>query len=673
MKKHLLVTVAAVTFVSAWVGSASAQTQPSVTTDQPDYAPRSTARISGAGFQPGEIVRLQVLRTDLDENAGAAHHPWRVTASADGDFQTTWYVTMHEADATLQLTATGLTSGLVAQRTFTDSASTNYFRTQASGNWNSTSTWQSSADNVNWSAATLTPNSSAKGITIQTGNTVTVTAGVTVDQVVVQSGGQITVNSGVTLTIAKGAGAVDMSVSGTLENSGGTVTPTGVLAFQSGGQYLHNFTSTAGTIPNATWNAGSTCEIIGYTGNTQPGGLGQAFYHFTWNTPAMANAAGFGLNAALTNVNGDFTVVATGTGGPLQVVGAAYNSDCTLNIGGRLYVQGGTFTLAGASYKNYTLNIASNLVVSGGTFNLALDQQKAGSTTYTPSGNRTLNLGGSYNQTGGTFKCDYLQSRGGSRAVHFRGPGKSFTQSAGTMSTTNLDLFVDNGASLTLNNNLSVSKSFTNSSGGTLNCGANVISGAGTFSLNSGATLGIGSTAGISASGSSGNIQTTTRSYNSAATYAYNGTAPQVTGAGLPSAVTSLTLNNSAGVTLSATTTVNGVLTLTSGQLLTGCLPTEPLRFRWFGRRRQRRQLRQRPDAEDFERRGWPVLGFPHRGCGRVCPRHPGQLECHDRRHAQRPNHRRRSPQPVNLGSGCQPFREPLLDADAGRRVGRQR
>jgi len=120
MKKHLLVTVVAITFISAWVGSAPAQTQPSVTTDQPDYAPQSTAHISGAGFQPGEIVRLQVLRIDLDENAGAEHHPWRVTASADGDFQTTWYVTIHEADATLQLTATGLTSGLVAQRTFSD-------------------------------------------------------------------------------------------------------------------------------------------------------------------------------------------------------------------------------------------------------------------------------------------------------------------------------------------------------------------------------------------------------------------------------------------------------------------------------------------------------------------------------------------------------------------------
>ena len=43
---------------------------------------------------------------------------------------------------------------------------------------------------------------------------------------------------------------------------------------------------------------------------------------------------GFGLNAALTNINGDFTIVATGTGGPLQAVGAAYSSNYTLNIGG---------------------------------------------------------------------------------------------------------------------------------------------------------------------------------------------------------------------------------------------------------------------------------------------------------------------------------------------------
>ncbi|MGD0745390.1 MAG: MBG domain-containing protein, partial [Verrucomicrobiota bacterium] len=216
-----------------------------------------------------------------------------------------------------------------------------------------------------------------------------------------------------------------------------------------------------------------------------------------------------------------------------------------------------------------TLNIGGDLVISGGTFNLALDQQTVGGTTYTASGNRTLNLAGSYNQTGGAFKCDYLQSRGGSRAVHFQGPGNSFTQSAGTLATANLDFFVDNGAALTLNNNLSVSKSFTNSSGGTLNCGPNVISGAATFTLSSGATLGIGSTAGISSSGSSGNIQTTTRNYNSAANYAYNGSAPQVTGAGLPPAITGLTVNNGAGVTLSATTTVNGTLTLASGQLLT--------------------------------------------------------------------------------------------------------
>src|SRR5205085_8620077 len=77
-----------------------------------------------------------------------------------------------------------------------------------------------------------------------------------------------------------------------------------------------------------------------------------------------------------------------------------------------------------------------------------------------------------------------------------------------------------------------------------------IISGAGSFTLSSGATLGIGSTDGITSSGATGNIQVTgTRTFNTA-NYAYNGSAAQVTGNGLPSIVNNLTINNSAGVTL---------------------------------------------------------------------------------------------------------------------------
>jgi gliding motility-associated-like protein len=67
-----------------------------------------------------------------------------------------------------------------------------------------------------------------------------------------------------------------------------------------------------------------------------------------------------------------------------------------------------------------------------------------------------------------------------------------------------------------------------------------------------------------------GSVNTTNTSvyFDSGANYEFNGTSAQAT-TGLPSAVNNLTINNSAGVTLSAATTVSGTLTLTSGKLTT--------------------------------------------------------------------------------------------------------
>src|SRR5436190_20035840 len=69
------------------------------------------------------------------------------------------------------------------------------FRSKASGNWNSTSTWEKYNGSA-WAAATATPSSSDGTIYIQSGQTVTVTASVTVDQVDVLSGGYLTVSGG---------------------------------------------------------------------------------------------------------------------------------------------------------------------------------------------------------------------------------------------------------------------------------------------------------------------------------------------------------------------------------------------------------------------------------------------------------------------------------------------
>ncbi|MEI7732972.1 MAG: hypothetical protein WCO56_25595 [Verrucomicrobiota bacterium] len=122
---------------------------------------------------------------------------------------------------------------------------------------------------------------------------------------------------------------------------------------------------------------------------------------------------------------------------------------------------------------------------------------------------------------------------------------------------------------LTLGGNLVVPGTASVGSEGRLNCGTYTITGA-AFTLGSGGTLGIGSADGITSSGASGNIQTTTRGFPTDANYTYNGAAAQVPGNGLPAAVNHLTINNSAGLTLGGSLTVNGTLTLTAGKLATG-------------------------------------------------------------------------------------------------------
>lgn len=101
---------------------------------------------------------------------------------------------------------------------------TDYFHTKASGNWNAIATWESSPDNVTWTAATLTPDFNANTITIRAGHNVSVTANVTIDQTVIDNGGSVTINNGVTVLVADGAG-FDLTVNEQLTvQTGGNVT-----------------------------------------------------------------------------------------------------------------------------------------------------------------------------------------------------------------------------------------------------------------------------------------------------------------------------------------------------------------------------------------------------------------------------------------------------------------
>ncbi len=122
---------------------------------------------------------------------------------------------------------------------------------------------------------------------------------------------------------------------------------------------------------------------------------------------------------------------------------------------------------------------------------------------------------------------------------------------------------------LQLGNALSVSGTLLVQDGGTLQSNCNAITGTGNFMLAAGATLHVCSPQGISASGASGEVQLTPRSFSDDASYLYAGNA-QVTGSGLPATVRSLSNLSATALDLTQAVAVRRMLTLNGGDLRLG-------------------------------------------------------------------------------------------------------
>jgi hypothetical protein len=91
----------------------------SVTTDQSDYAPLSTATFTVSGVTAGDTLTFNV--TDLyGTPVSGTDQPWTVTASADGTLQTTWNVGADAAGQAFLLTVVDQTTGLITTAEFTD-------------------------------------------------------------------------------------------------------------------------------------------------------------------------------------------------------------------------------------------------------------------------------------------------------------------------------------------------------------------------------------------------------------------------------------------------------------------------------------------------------------------------------------------------------------------------
>jgi hypothetical protein len=88
---------------------AAASQTATLVSDKDDYPPGSTATLTGTGFQPGEIITMQVFRIgELPADvSGEDFQPWQVIADIDGGFVTTWHVCNECLGATLRATAIG--------------------------------------------------------------------------------------------------------------------------------------------------------------------------------------------------------------------------------------------------------------------------------------------------------------------------------------------------------------------------------------------------------------------------------------------------------------------------------------------------------------------------------------------------------------------------------------
>lgn len=128
------------------------------------------------------------------------------------------------------------------------SSHADYYRSVQTGNWASVSTWESSPDNINWIAATLTPDQLAQTISIRNADSVTASVALTIDQVVIENGGVLINQMAISniLTIANGTGSdLDIQTGGTyyiLSTQGyvnyQAIDPGAVVNIRTGGKIL---------------------------------------------------------------------------------------------------------------------------------------------------------------------------------------------------------------------------------------------------------------------------------------------------------------------------------------------------------------------------------------------------------------------------------------------------
>lgn len=164
----------------------------------------------------------------------------------------------------------------------TVSASSDYFRSRQSTQWNNASTWESSYDSIKWVTATLKPTSSAKNILIK--DSVTITSAESAKLLTIASGAKLTYTTGTgytggyTLTIVDdGSAAFDFNIYGTYVVFGNPATlGSGVTVKIFNGGVIRADANSGGLSDNFAFNAS-----VYFTNGSV----------FDWNTSVALNSS----------------------------------------------------------------------------------------------------------------------------------------------------------------------------------------------------------------------------------------------------------------------------------------------------------------------------------------------------------------------------------------------
>lgn len=226
---------------------------------------------------------------------------------------------------------------LFTQISLSQTLPTDYFRSRASGNWNSYSVWESSHDNINWSNATMYPDTTSSGILISTGTSINISASIRIDQVKIMSGG--TLKNSYIFNLDRGPG-IDMDVYGILELNDYMATSAEVI-IRDGAQYI-KYLSNNRQINRCTWENGSTLKLITFpsTNLITVSALDQHFYNMIIDGTNQKYPLNLQFTAG-TQISGNFTILTsnymevrlTSSSNPLSLMilgNLSINSNCTL-------------------------------------------------------------------------------------------------------------------------------------------------------------------------------------------------------------------------------------------------------------------------------------------------------------------------------------------------------